>query len=322
MAETGINRNKRDAPFVPSSSECVMKFIAMIKLTPKDIFVDLGCGDGRLLVTAAKYAKCHCVGIEIQPTLFEKAQQNVIKAGVSEYVRVINSDFKSVECRSILQQATVIFLYLMPTIMPWVTETLNKYVRKGCRVISYVNDLGRISPSQTKHITIHKWSYPSFGSTQLVLRENKIFLSDLHFEFENQYQIEVNNLEYCQLLKVNERNLECVRTDYDFMLAQRYLWYVISDYYQFRHTLHCHKHKLDIQLRYRYKQEMTGVNYDSFEAVRPTQIMEVALKTKSSDVRTDLKLYQFPLTEADFGWNNEQTRFRYKLSNGSEEKTD
>eukprot|EP01084_Bolivina_argentea_P018972 35312_1 len=289
-----------NSPFVPSSQECITKFIEMSKLTANDIFIDIGCGDGRLLIAAAKVAKCKCIGIEIQDELIAKAKQLVVKSETSDLVEIIKCDFKSIECRKILKNATVIFIYLLQSIMPLITDTLIKSVQNGCRVISYVFDIGRNSNNTIKQIRINKWSYPSFGDTKLQYKDNKILVNNLHPDFYNKYGIHINKLEYCQLMEINNRHFEHIETEYDFILAKRYFYTTVSNYYQFRHySNESNIHKLDILLQYRY-------NNDSFEAVKPKQIVNVVKKTSNgSKVISNLKLYEFPLIEQDFGWKNQ-----------------
>ena len=67
-----------DSPFVPCDDRAIDKFLAITRPTPDDLVVDLGCGDARLLVAAAKSARCKCIGVEIQPAVAAKARQKVI----------------------------------------------------------------------------------------------------------------------------------------------------------------------------------------------------------------------------------------------------
>ncbi len=66
-----------DSPFVPCSDDCIDGFLNIARLTPNDVLVDMGCGDGRLLVAAAQKTQCKCIGIEIQRDVVLKARQKV-----------------------------------------------------------------------------------------------------------------------------------------------------------------------------------------------------------------------------------------------------
>eukprot|EP01084_Bolivina_argentea_P187491 322941_1 len=304
IQEKKVDENTQlQSPFVRSPKDCIMKFIEMSKLTSNDILIDIGCGDGRLLIAAAKIAKCKCIGIEIQDKLVCQARQSIKDSDVAELVKIIKCDFKSIQCRHILKQATVIFMYLIPYIMPLITDILIKSLQNGCRVISYKYELGKIiSQKSIQNIRITEWSYPSLGTT-FVWMDNKIFMRNIHPDFENKYDINVDKLECCQLAKINGRDFEHVNNEYDFILAKRYIFDVVSNYYQFRKQES--QHRLDMALKYRYKQELYGEEYDTFrerykwsdtfEAVKANQIVDVVDKTDDSGTKCDLKMYIFPL---------------------------
>ena len=105
-----------DSPYVPSSDQAATQFITLAKLTKDDIVVDLGCGNGKVLIEAAKQIGCKCIGIEIDETLVNKTKENVKQLKLDHLIEVVQCDFKSQQCFEILQQCTVVFIFLLPKV--------------------------------------------------------------------------------------------------------------------------------------------------------------------------------------------------------------
>ena len=87
--------------------------LAALKLTPKDLLYDLGCGDGRILITAVKKYGCRAVGIEIDPQVAAFAKQKVATSGVGARIRITVGDARKYD----LSQATAVTMYLFPDLM-------------------------------------------------------------------------------------------------------------------------------------------------------------------------------------------------------------
>ena len=299
-----VKEGNNDSPFVPCSDDCIDKFLELAKPHKDDIIVDLGCGDGRVLIAAAKHANCKCIGIEIQPKVVEKAKEKVNKNGLNHLVEIRECDFKSIECKQILQSATIVFTFLLPKIMPLVTNILMESVSNGCRVISYIFDLNRIKKGKErkKIIQINKWSYPSFGCTNLEYSDDEkgVFLKNIHPElFEKFEGCERGSY---QLLEVNGKKLDDIKSLYHFLECKRYLHEVLTENYQNRH---CEDDKERMKILIEFRDENEQINANDLEAVRPNNTIEVVKKFKSgSEMRSDLKMYEFPLRDSDFGWVN------------------
>ncbi len=123
----------RLAPFVSSPQRAVEKMLEMASLKPDETLYDLGCGDGRILITAAKRYHVKAVGIEISDRLARTAEENVKSLGLEDQVKIIHGDFMQTD----LSAADVVTLYLMTAANEKVRPDLEKYLKKDARVVSY-----------------------------------------------------------------------------------------------------------------------------------------------------------------------------------------
>jgi tRNA A58 N-methylase Trm61 len=130
------------APFDPTPQEVVERMLALAAIRKNDVIYDLGSGDGRLLITAAKKYGVRGVGFEIEPGLVKLARENARKAGVDKLVQIRQQDFLSAD----LSSATVVTLYLSYDGNLVVREQLQRQLKLGARVVSYTFDMGEWPP--------------------------------------------------------------------------------------------------------------------------------------------------------------------------------
>lgn len=123
----------RLAPFVSSPQRAVEKMLEMADLKPGETLYDLGCGDGRILIAAAKRYHVKTVGIEISERLAKTAEDNVKVSGLENDVKIIHGDFMKAD----LSDADVVTLYLMTAANEKLRPDLEKYLKKDARVVSY-----------------------------------------------------------------------------------------------------------------------------------------------------------------------------------------
>lgn len=123
----------RLAPFVTAPQRAVDKIIDMANLKSGETLYDLGCGDGRILITAAQKYSIKAVGIEISDRLARTAEENVKAKGLADRVKIIHGDFMQTD----LSDADVVTLYLMTTANENLRPNLEKYLKKDARVLSY-----------------------------------------------------------------------------------------------------------------------------------------------------------------------------------------
>ncbi len=120
-------------PFVPTPVEVIREMLKLANLKPGELLVDLGCGDGRVLVVAAKEFGARAVGIEIRSDLASKAAHNAIREGVRDRVLVINGNFFELR----IPPADVIFMYLLTSVNERLRPKLEKEAKPGARIVSH-----------------------------------------------------------------------------------------------------------------------------------------------------------------------------------------
>ena len=147
-----------DVPYVPTPQEVVDKMLDLAKVGKNDTLFDLGCGDGRIVVTAAKERGARGTGIDIDPTRIAEAKENAKKAGVSDRAQFRVGDLFKTD----FSTATVVTLYLLPTINARLRPQLWKQLKVGTRVVSHAFDMGSEWPAEkTVEVdgrTIYYWT--------------------------------------------------------------------------------------------------------------------------------------------------------------------
>ena len=131
-----------DVFYVPTPQPVVDAMLKMVRLTDKDVVYDLGCGDGRIPITAAVKYGARGVGIDIDPKRIEEATQNAKAAGVTDKVTFLTQDLFD----SDIHDATVVTLYLLPSLNEKLMPKLKKELKPGTRVISHAFDMGAAWP--------------------------------------------------------------------------------------------------------------------------------------------------------------------------------
>lgn len=132
------------APYVPSSSERVKQMIELAKIKPAELVVDLGSGDGRILIAAAA-AGARAVGIEINPVLVLITKLKARLLGFSDQVRVIVGDFRDFSIRD----ADTIFCYHLPGKMLELERKIRKEAKPGARVVLNAFPFPKLKPAKT-----------------------------------------------------------------------------------------------------------------------------------------------------------------------------
>lgn len=114
------------------------------KVDKDDVLYDLGSGDGRIVITAAQKLGARGVGVEVQSQLIKEAQENAQKAGVSDRVEFLQQDLFTTD----LSKATVVTLYLLPSLNVKLRPKLFKELKPGTLVVSHDFDMGEWKPEQ------------------------------------------------------------------------------------------------------------------------------------------------------------------------------
>jgi len=157
----GVERDepKADVPFVKSPQPVVDSMLALANLSSSDVLYDLGSGNGRIPITAARDYGARGVGIEIKPDLVDKARTNADDSGVSELVEFRQGDLFEAD----ISEATVVTLYLLPSVNLELRPKLFRELKPGTRVVSHDFDMDEWSPDTTLEVEnsrIYLWTIP------------------------------------------------------------------------------------------------------------------------------------------------------------------
>lgn len=153
-------RPKLDAPYVATSYEVVDAMLAMADVGPGDYVVDLGSGDGRILIAAARSHGARGLGVDIDPARIRESTANARAAGVGHRVTFRREDLFETE----IGEADVLTLYLLPEINLQLRPRILAEMRAGTRVVSNMYDMGEWRPDRRQRIgtaTIHMWIVPA-----------------------------------------------------------------------------------------------------------------------------------------------------------------
>ncbi|MFV1964976.1 MAG: cyclopropane-fatty-acyl-phospholipid synthase family protein [Pirellulaceae bacterium] len=129
---TPLPRPRIHAPYIPSPDNVVDVMLETAQIRKEDLVFDLGCGDGRLVIGAAKKFGCHGVGFDKDPQRIKEAQAKVVENGVEELVRIEEADVFTVD----LSNADVVLMYLLP----WMIQELIPQfadLKPGSRIVSH-----------------------------------------------------------------------------------------------------------------------------------------------------------------------------------------
>ena len=148
-----------DVIYVPTPQNVVDAMLKIASVGPNDVVYDLGCGDGRLVVTAAKLG-ARGVGIDINPERIAESNQNAQKEGVTARVKFLNEDLFEAD----IKQATVVTLYLLPDLNLKLRPKLWRDLKPGTRIVSHAFTMGDWNPEKEIVVdgrTIYFWTVPA-----------------------------------------------------------------------------------------------------------------------------------------------------------------
>ena len=132
-----LGQEGKDVIWMPTGGELVTLMLKTAKVTPNDLVYDLGAGDGKIAIAAAKEFGARSIGIEFNPDMAAFAQRNAVRAGVGDRVKIINGDIFKED----FSKATVVTLYLLPDLNLKLRPILLK-MKPGTRVVSHAFTMG------------------------------------------------------------------------------------------------------------------------------------------------------------------------------------
>jgi SAM-dependent methyltransferase len=133
-----------DVPYVPTTPEAVQEMLKLAGVKKTDVVYDLGCGDGRMVITAAKIYGARGVGIDIDPKRIQEAKDGARKSGVENLVRFEENDLFQAD----LREATVVTLFLLQRINLQLRPKLLQELKPGTRIVSNTFDMGDWKPDK------------------------------------------------------------------------------------------------------------------------------------------------------------------------------
>ncbi len=134
-----------DVPFVPTPPDVVQEMLKLANVHKGDVVYDLGCGDGRIVITAVKdFGAASAVGIDIDPQRIQEATANAQAAGVTDRVKFIEQDLFKAD----ISKATVVTLYLLSGINMKLRPKLLAELKPGTRIVSHSFDMGDWKPEK------------------------------------------------------------------------------------------------------------------------------------------------------------------------------
>ena len=147
-----------DVKFVGTPQNVVEAMLELARVTPTDVVYDLGSGDGRIPITAAKKYGARGVGIEIDRFYLRDAFDNVAKAGVADRVRFLNEDLFQAD----IHDATVVTLFLLPKLNLQLIPKFRRELKPGTRIVSHKFDMGDDWPPEKSQnvngLMIYLWT--------------------------------------------------------------------------------------------------------------------------------------------------------------------
>ena len=139
--QPSMGQSGKDVIWIPTSNELVSQMLKIANVGPSDLVYDLGAGDGKIAIAAAKEFGAQAVGIEFNPDLAALGQRNAERAGVADKVKIIQGDIFKED----FSKATVVTLYLLPELNYQLRDSLLK-MKPGTRVVSHAFDMADWQP--------------------------------------------------------------------------------------------------------------------------------------------------------------------------------
>lgn len=147
-----------DVIFVPTPQAVVDRMLELADIKIDDVVYDLGCGDGRIVISAAKKYGVKAVGFDIDPKRVKESQENVRLNHLENLVTIKQQDIFELD----LSKANVVTLYLLPSLNVRLIPQLEK-MKPGCRILSHAFEMQGVKPDQVVHVgdrVIYKWTTP------------------------------------------------------------------------------------------------------------------------------------------------------------------
>ncbi len=155
-----VHQVSAPVPYVTTPPEAITVILKTARLTESDILYDLGSGDGRIVIAAARDYGARAVGIEIDQKLIEESERNAAREGVAGRVRFMRQDLFTAD----ISEATVVTVFLLPGINMMLAPKFQSELRPGTRIVSYLHDMGEWQPDSMARANgspVYFWTVPA-----------------------------------------------------------------------------------------------------------------------------------------------------------------
>ena len=160
-AQDSSFESKKIVPFVPSPQVVVDKMVELVGVKQGDVVFDMGSGDGRIVIAAAKKG-AKAIGFEIDGDLVKESRENIRRAGVEDLAEIRQQDILTVD----FSPASVVTMYLLPDVNLKLKPNLLSQLKPGSRIVSHAFDMGDWKPERVERVegrTIYLWTIPAKG---------------------------------------------------------------------------------------------------------------------------------------------------------------
>jgi protein-L-isoaspartate O-methyltransferase len=153
------------APFITTPPEVVARMLRLAGTVPRDFVIDLGSGDGRIVIAAAREHQASGLGVELEPALVEKARENARLAGVEQLARFEVGDALKAD----VSRATVVTVYLLPSLLEQLQPRLLAQLKPGARVVTHAFTFKGWPPDRTETVRISERHEGQGGESRIYL---------------------------------------------------------------------------------------------------------------------------------------------------------
>jgi SAM-dependent methyltransferase len=160
----GSSLRAPDVHYEPTSPDVVEVMLRLANVKAGEVVYDLGCGDGRIVITAVRAFGARGVCVDIDPQRIAESQENARAAGVADHIRFLNQDLFVTD----LSEATVVMLFLSSALNLKVRPKLLRELKPGARIVSHWHDMGDWTPQKTVRVqssgrerSIYLWTIPA-----------------------------------------------------------------------------------------------------------------------------------------------------------------
>jgi len=156
------------APDFPSPQDVVERMLVVSHLKPGEMVYDLGCGDGRIVITAARKFKAHAVGVELSPSLVKLATGRVKALGLEDQVKILQANLLNVD----LKPADVVIIYLSTSSNEMLRPNLERDLKPGSRVVSHDFEIRGWKPARVEKIDVEGSRPHAIYLYEIVTKQN------------------------------------------------------------------------------------------------------------------------------------------------------